>query len=121
MHLADYFGSVAEQADSGLLLDAAHLAAYQIVAGHDALEALDRFPADRIVEMHVAGGRLFEHEGERFVEDDHGVEVLDETWEIVEALLPRAVNLRALVFECERNRAEQVLPTFERLKAMLPR
>lgn len=121
MHLADYFASVAEQADCGLLLDAAHLAAYQVVAGHDPLEALDRFPAERIVEMHVAGGRRFEHEGERFVEDDHGVDVLDETWAIVDELIPRAVNLRALVFECERNRAEQVLPTFERLKAMLPR
>lgn len=121
MHLADYFASVAEQADCGLLLDAAHLAAYQVVAGHDPLEALDRFPAERIVEMHVAGGRFFEHEGERFVEDDHGVAVLDETWAIVEELIPRATNLRALVFECERNQAEEVLPTFERLAGMLAR
>lgn len=121
MHLADYFASVAEQADCGLLLDAAHLAAYQIVSGHDPLEALDRFPAERIVEMHVAGGRRFEHEGESFVEDDHGVDVLPETWAIVEELIPRATNLRALVFECERNRAEQVLPTFERLAGLLTR
>jgi uncharacterized protein (UPF0276 family) len=121
MHLADYFASVAEQADCGLLLDAAHLAAFQIVSGHDPLKALDRFPAERIVEMHVAGGRRFEHEGASFVEDDHGVDVLPETWAIVEELIPRATNLRALVFECERNRAEQVLPTFERLAGLLTR
>lgn len=121
MHLADYFAALAEQADCGLLLDAAHLAAYQVVAGHDALHALDRFPAERIVEMHVAGGRFFEHDGMRFVEDDHGVAVLDETWAIVEELLPRASNLKALVFECERNRAEDVTPTFKRLAELMAR
>lgn len=119
MHLADYFAEVGAQADSGLLVDAAHLAVFQLVRGHDPLDALDRFPAERIVEMHVAGGRLFEHDGGTFVEDDHGVAVLDATWAIVEELLPRATNLRALVFECERNRADQVLPVFERLRHLL--
>ena len=118
MHLCDYFARVAEQADSALLCDVAHLAVYQIVRGHDPLEALDRYPAERIVEMHVAGGRRFRSGDGHFVEDDHGVEVLPETWAILEQLLPRAVNLRALVFEAERNPAEDVVPVFERIAAL---
>ena len=115
MHLLDYYAEVADRADSGLLLDVAHLAVYQRVQGHAALTALDAFPLERVVEVHVAGGRPFQSEGRTFVEDDHGLDVLPETWEILEHVLPRATNLRALVFECERNTIEQVIPTFERL------
>ena len=35
-------------------------------------------------------------------------------------MLPRAPNLRALVFECERNAADEVIPTFERLRSAFP-
>jgi len=121
MHLVEYFASVAELADCGLLFDAAHFAAYQLVQGHTTLDALPEFPADRIVEMHIAGGRVFEHNGAQFIDDDHGVAVLDSTWQIVEELLPRARNLRAIVFECERNSIESVIPTFERIRALWPR
>ena len=118
MHLLEYYARVAERADSGLLLDVAHLAVFQRVRGHEPLDGLGDFPLERVVEMHVAGGRPFEVDGERFVEDDHGVDVLDATWEILEHVLPNAVNLRALCFECERNPIERVLPVFERLAGL---
>jgi uncharacterized protein (UPF0276 family) len=119
MHLLDYFAQVADEADCGLLLDVAHLAVYQHVTGRAPLDALDGFPLERVVEMHVAGGSLFEHEGSRFVEDDHGVSILPATWELLAAALPRATNLRALVFECERNPLDAVVPVFESLRGEL--
>ena len=119
MHLLEYFGRVAERADSGLLLDVAHLAVYQRVQGHAPTAALDDFDLSRVVEVHVAGGTLFRHGGREFVEDDHGVSVLPDTWEILEAVLPRATNLKALVFEGERNTVDQVLPVFDRLEGLL--
>jgi uncharacterized protein (UPF0276 family) len=119
MHLLDYYARVAERADSGLLLDVAHLAVFQRVRGHRPTTALDGFPLERVVEMHVAGGTPFEHGGRIFIDDDHGVDVLPDTWQILEAALPRARNLRALVFECERNRADAVLPVFARLRSLL--
>ena len=115
LHLIDYFARVAERADSGLLLDVAHLAVFQRVRGHDPFEAFERLPFERIVEMHVAGGTPFEREGANFVDDDHGCELLPETWGLFEAVLERAPHLKAIVFECERNRIDQVLPVFERL------
>ncbi len=115
MHLLDYFARLSAGADSGILLDVAHLAVYQRVLGHSALTALDGFPLERVVEVHVAGGTLFEHGGRTFVDDDHGTEILPETWEIFEHVVRGAKNLRAIVFECERNSTQDVIPTFRRL------
>jgi uncharacterized protein (UPF0276 family) len=117
LHLLDYFARVAAGADCGLLLDVAHLAIYQRACGHAPLDGLDGFPLERVVELHVAGASEFAHGGRTFVDDDHGPEPLADAWTILEAVLPRAANLRALVYECERNAAPEVLPTFERLRA----
>lgn len=116
LHLLDYFSRVMERADCGILLDVAHVAAYQQVQGHGPLTALDGFPLDRVIEVHVAGGRLFEHEGRTFVEDTHGTEVLPATWEILDHVLPSATSLRAVVVEAERNPVERVVPLFERVR-----
>jgi uncharacterized protein (UPF0276 family) len=119
LHLLDYFARVAERADAGLLLDVAHLAIYQRVAGLSPTTGLDEFPLERVIELHVAGGTEFQHAGRTFVDDDHSPEPLSDTWEILAAVLPRATNLRALVYECERNQSEQIVPTFERLRDAL--
>jgi uncharacterized protein (UPF0276 family) len=119
LHLLDYFARVADGADSGLLLDVAHLAIYQRATGRAPTDGLDGYPLERVVEVHVAGGTEFESGGRVFVDDDHSPAPLADTWTILTAVLPRAPNLRALVFECERNRVDQVLPAFERLRGAL--
>lgn len=111
LHLLDFFGQLAERADTGLLIDAAHLAMFQRARGHAPLTAFDGFPLDRVIEVHVAGGRPLDHDGLGWVDDDHGPEVLDDTWQIVDHLLT-APNLRAVVVECERNPADVVAPLF---------
>lgn len=117
--LLDYFARVAEAADCGLLLDVAHLAIHQRVAGRAPLDGLDAFPLERVVEVHVAGGSEFVHAGRTFVDDDHSPEPLPDTWTILEALLPRANNLRAVVYECERNPRAAVEPNFARLRGLV--
>ncbi len=119
LHLLDYFAHVAEIADAGLLLDVAHLAIYQRATGRSPTDGLDGFPLDRVVEVHVAGGTEFTHAGRAFVDDDHVPEPLPDCWEILEAVLPRATNLRAVVYECERNQRTEVLPNFERLRDVI--
>lgn len=116
MHLAEYFARVVETADSGLLLDVAHLAVFQHVRGHAPTTGLDDFPLERVIEVHVAGGTPFEWQGTTFVDDDHGTHVLPATWEILGFVLPRATNLKAVVFEGERNRIDEVVPVFERIR-----
>lgn len=120
LHLLDYFARVAEEADSGLLLDVAHLAIYQRATGRGPLDGLDGYPLERVLEIHVAGASEFEHAGRRFVDDDHAPTPLRDTWRIFDAVVAKASNLRAIVFECERNPAAEVLPAFERLRRSAP-
>jgi len=120
LHVLDYFALASERAACGLLLDCAHLAMFQRLRGHEPLTALDGFPLDRVVEVHVAGGRAFEHEGLALVEDDHSPALLDETWAILDHVLPRARNLKALVYECEKNAPAEVEPTFALLNERFP-
>jgi uncharacterized protein (UPF0276 family) len=115
MHLLEFFAAVADAADTGLLVDCAHLAMFQRARGHAVLDGFDDFAWDRVVELHVAGGSEHDADGYAFVEDDHGPEVLADTWTIFEAALLRASNLRAVVVECERNPVDVVLPMFRRV------
>jgi hypothetical protein len=46
------------------------------------------------------------------VDDDHGRDVLPDTWQIAEHLAAHAPNLKAVVIECERNPIDVVRPLF---------
>lgn len=119
LHLLDFFARVADRADTGLLLDCAHLAIFQRLRGLDPLTALDGFPLDRVVELHVAGGSERRHDGFAWVDDDHTPDVLADTWRIVEHVVRGAPNLRAIVYECERNPLPACRAGFARLHALL--
>jgi uncharacterized protein (UPF0276 family) len=119
LHVLDFYAQVADLADTGLLLDCAHLAIYQRLMGHEPLTGLDGLPLDRVVELHVAGSTPREHEGVTYWDDDHTPEILAETWTIFDWLAHRLPNLKAVVFECERNPLHTVLAGFERLATTL--
>ena len=121
MHLLEYFARMSEAADCGLLLDVAHLVIYQSACGHDLKAGLDDFPFERVVEVHVAGGVEYVHEGRTFIDDDHGLHIQPGTWELLETVIERSPNLKAIVYECERNRIDDVTPGFKRIHEMLGR
>ena len=120
LHILEYFALVSDRARCGLLLDCAHLAIFQRLRGLAPRTGLDAFPLDRVVEIHVAGGTVKSVGGFEYVEDSHTPQPLAATWEILEYVLPRARNLKAVVYECEYNAIETTIPTFERLNAMFP-
>jgi uncharacterized protein (UPF0276 family) len=120
LHILDYFARVSEKSGCGLLLDCAHLAMFQRLRGLPPTTGLDGFPLDRVVEIHVAGGAPVDVEGLALVDDAHGPEPLPDTWQIVEAVLPRATSLRAVVYECEKNAVDDVIDNFRRLNRMFP-
>jgi len=120
MDLLSFFARVAEQADTGLLIDCAHLAMFQRFAGRQALDGLDDFPLERVVELHVAGGTTRTGPGGfTWVEDSHTPTPLPETWAILEHIAARAPNLKAVVVECERNPLPACLPLMSRVHDML--
>lgn len=120
LHLLDYYAEIAKRTGGGLLLDCAHLAIYQRLHGHTPTTGLDGFPLDAVVEMHVAGGVERDLAGFAVVDDAHVPEPLPDTWAIVEHVVPRAANLRAIVYECEKNQAGDVLENFARLNRLFP-
>jgi uncharacterized protein len=120
LHILEYFAKISEEARSGLLLDVAHLAMFQRLRGLPPLAGLDGFPLERVVEVHVAGGTARSLEGFEYVDDSHSPEPLPDTWAILEYVLPRATNLKALVYECEMNLPAEVLGNFERLNRAFP-
>ncbi len=120
LHLLDFFARVSDAADTGLLLDVAHLAIYQRATGRTPLDGLDGFPLDRVVELHVAGGTERDHQGYAWVDDDHSPLPLADTWRILDRVLPHTPNLKAVVLECERNPLDAVRGTLTRLDGRLP-
>jgi uncharacterized protein (UPF0276 family) len=115
LDLLDYFARVCERADSGMLLDCAHLAIYQRAMGRAPTDGLDGFPLDRVVECHVAGGSVRTVDGYPYIDDDHAPAVLPETWAIFAHVAARAPNLKAVVFECERNPLAACVAGFRRI------
>lgn len=121
LHLLDFFAIVLERADTGMLLDAAHLAIYQDAHGFPMTAGLDGFPIDRVIELHMAGGSRMNRSGLSYIEDDHTPHVLDETWEIFHRLAPNLNELRAVIFECERNTFERCSEPLISLRETLDR
>ena len=121
MHILDYFAMVCQEADCGLLLDTAHLAIFQHSRGYAPLDGLDGFPTERIIEIHVAGGGERESaDGFRYLDDDHRAQVHKDVWSILEELVPRCPNLKAVCYECEHNPAAATLDNFARLNSLFP-
>lgn len=121
LHILDFYARVIDAADTGMLLDCAHLAIYQRLMGYEPCVGLDHFPLDRVVELHVAGSVQRDHDGFVYWDDDHTPEVLEDTWRIFDRVAPQAPNLKAVVFECERNPIPAVIPGFQRIAATLAR
>lgn len=119
LHVLDFFALVTEYADTGFLLDAAHLSIFQHLRGLEPWAGLDGFPIDRIVEVHIAGGKERVERGFAFIEDDHGPVPQPGALHILQRLAPAATNLRAVVFECERNDATSVRAGFEQIHRVL--
>jgi uncharacterized protein (UPF0276 family) len=121
LHILDYFARVSERADCGLLLDCAHLAMFQRQRGLPPTASLEDFPLDRVVELHVAGGLEIDVDGYPLIDDAHNPEPLADCWEIFEFVRLRAAGLKAIVYECERNRPDEVIANFQRLNAAFPK
>ena len=86
---------------------------------HQPTDGLADFPLDRVVEVHVAGGTERESHGFAWVDDDHTTDVLPDTWAILDTVAAGADNLRAVVFECERNTEADVVPGFSAIHARI--
>ncbi|WP_437894339.1 multinuclear nonheme iron-dependent oxidase [Sorangium sp. So ce124] len=92
----DFFARAVEMADCGILLDLHNLYADQLNHGLDPRAFIDRMPAHRIRQLHLAGGTS--HDG--YYYDGHDHEVPQVVFELLEYLLAR-VTPEAVILERE--------------------
>lgn len=121
MPLFEFFGRLARETGCALLLDMGHLVSCEMASGRSVLEAVDQLPLQQVIEVHVAGGRLRQAADGPVYMDMHEAPVLDQTWAMLDALLPRLPNVKALCYECEGLDAATVLAVLAQLRQKVRR
>jgi uncharacterized protein (UPF0276 family) len=89
----DFLAEVIERADCGILLDVNNLYVNARNHGLDPRRFLDRIPAERIGQIHLAG---HEDHGD-FVIDTHDQPVADPVWDLYESTLERVGAVPTLI------------------------
>lgn len=124
-HAYDHFRELIHRTGSPCTLDVGHLLSYQWVRGRRGralFDELERLPLAHCFEIHLSGCEV---DGDRFLDYHHGV-LMDEQLDLLDRLLERCPNLRAVTYEDPRFDAAGALvprarPGFERLAARVAR
>ena len=116
MPLFAFFGELAEACDCAILLDMGHLVSFEMASGNKVLDAIAHLPSERVVELHIAGGKLKQGEAGPVYIDAHEAGILDETWQMLDAMLPLLPNVKALCYECEGVDGAAVIDTLAILR-----
>ena len=74
----EFLAELAERADCGILLDVNNVYVSAFNHGFDPVEYLDKIPADRVVQIHLAGHT---HKGTHIL-DTHSAHVVDSVWDL---------------------------------------
>jgi hypothetical protein len=89
----EFIARMAEGADCGLLLDANNVYVTCYNHKYDPKEYVDAIPADRVVQVHLAG---HDNNGTHII-DTHGGEVIDHVWNIYRYILSRTGKVSTMV------------------------
>lgn len=94
---ADFFLRLTEETDCSLLLDATNVFNNSHNHGYDPMAFLDRFPLDRVSQIHLAGGHYTK---DGLWEDSHSAPVMRQVWPLFEEIVRRT---RAEIVIVERD------------------
>jgi len=86
---------ICEKSGCGMLLDLHNIYCNAFNHGFDAWAAVERLSLERVLEIHVSGGRL----QEGFWTDAHEGRVPEPVWLLLEQTLPHCPNVAGVVFE----------------------
>ncbi len=90
---AEFVSAVAEKADCGILLDVNNIFVSQYNHGDKAMDYIRSTPAERVGEIHLAGGE----ERDGYMLDTHSREVPDDVWEIYRAAIEHCGDTPSLI------------------------
>jgi uncharacterized protein (UPF0276 family) len=86
MSEAEFITQVLEKADCGMLLDVNNVHINSVNLGFDPYEFLESIPLDRVVQIHIAGGKWLYG----MIVDTHGAAIRNEVWELLKFVVARA-------------------------------
>jgi len=124
MSEAEFMARLVEEADCGLLLDVNNVYVSAFNHGFDARAWLDAMPADRIVQIHLAGHT---NKGTHIL-DTHSDHVIDEVWALYEHVLRRVGPVPTMVewdedipaFDVVYDEIRKAAPRLEAARAAAP-
>ncbi len=119
MPLFSFFGEIASETDCAILLDMGHLVSYEMASGKRVRDALDALPCERVIEIHIAGGRLKKGDAGAIYIDAHESTILEQTWTMLEEMLPELPNVKAVCYECEGVDEATVFSTLKRIRDVI--
>jgi uncharacterized protein (UPF0276 family) len=94
----DFLAEIAARTGCGLLLDVNNVMVSAVNLGFDPRAYLDRFPVDRVGEIHLAGyDETVDAEGDRLLIDAHGSRVRRDVWDLYLHTLGRTGPVATLV------------------------
>jgi uncharacterized protein len=89
----DFLSELTERADCGLLLDVNNVYVSSFNHGFDPVHYIDRIPADRVVQIHLAGHT---NKGTHIL-DTHSDHVIGEVWELYRRVYERMGGISTLL------------------------
>lgn len=116
MPVFEFFGELAERADCALLLDMGHLVSYEMATQQSLQQQLDLLPIERVIEVHIAGGKIKQIDDEQLYIDAHESDITTATWDMLEYMLSVLPNIKALCYECEGVDATTVIQRLQQIR-----
>jgi hypothetical protein len=98
MSEAEFFARVLDAADCGMLLDVNNLHINSCNLGYDPYEFLESIPLDRVVQVHIAGGRAVDG----MIVDTHSSPVEPAVWDLLAWVVDRA-SVKGVLLEWDQD------------------
>ncbi len=89
----EFVSAVVEEADIGVLLDVNNIYVSSQNHGFDPNAFVDGIPAERVVQIHLAGHTRFD----KYIIDTHSGHVIDEVWALYERAIARTGSVSTLI------------------------
>lgn len=112
----EFFGTIANETDCAILLDMGHLVSYDMATKDSVTKHLSALPVERVIEVHIAGGKIKQQDNQSIYIDAHESEIQIETWDMLKTMLPELPNVKAVCYECEGAKEKQVIQNLAKVK-----
>lgn len=96
---AQFITEVLEKADCHLLLDITNVLNNSANFNYDAYEFMEQIPLERVLQLHLAGGK---YQNDLLI-DSHDQSLPEEVYKMLAFVLPKTPNLKGIIIERDQN------------------